>query len=257
MNLIGDNRQVYSGSEFERWAHRSKLELGEPYMVSEVLKADRRTFEAGCGGGRLLLELQSRGFKDLHGFDYLPEFIDVARERDQQKTINYSVQNAIAMDYEDESFDQAIYLQQVLCFLESEDDRKRAVREAFRVLRPGGTIIASFLAYRSRVQSLLGRVSLAYFYSLRTILGRRISMQYWPWLRRGNVFNLGALLDKGPYTYWIRSGEAAELFTDAGFKLVGIASDAQIAEGRMVESAESLDRESFRGGLYVVCEKPA
>ena len=85
MKLTDDNRQVYAGSEFDVWAHRSELEPGERFLIERYLEKDPRTIEAGCGGGRLLLDLQARGFTDLHGFDYLPEFIEVARDRDQRR----------------------------------------------------------------------------------------------------------------------------------------------------------------------------
>ena len=257
MQLCDDNRRVFAGSEFPLWAQRSELEPGEQFVIQTFLDSEGRTLEAGCGGGRILLDLQARGFRDLHGFDYLQEFVDAARLRDLQHTIEYRESNASALDYEDASFDQAIYLQQVLCFLENQYDRRHAVEEAFRVLRPGGTIVASFLSYRAQTQNWAYRPSMAYLYCLRKLSSRPISMQYWPWLRRKNVLNLGALLDRGPYIYWMRHREAVDLFRAAGFRLVAVGSDEQVEKGRFFDSLDALKAAPFKGRLYVVCRKPS
>ena len=145
MTTAVDNRQFYELEVFDSWALRKGLTDLEEQLVTRFLERDLRTLEAGTGGGRILHELRDRGFSDLHGFDYLPGFIDVARARDPSGAIDFTVQDAVGLDYPDASFDQALYVQQVLCFVEDADDRVRAMREARRVVRPGGTALFSFL----------------------------------------------------------------------------------------------------------------
>ena len=105
---------VFRESEFNLWAQRAKLDSGERYMISRYLNPEKITLEAGAGGGRILLAMQSMGFNQLNGFDFLPEFIEVARQRDQSGKINYQVQDGRNLNYPNNSFDQLIYLQQLV-----------------------------------------------------------------------------------------------------------------------------------------------
>ena len=65
-------------AEFSRWAQREGLEPGEQFILARYLDASKKTLEAGAAGGRLLLAMQASGFKDLAGYDILPEFIEAA-----------------------------------------------------------------------------------------------------------------------------------------------------------------------------------
>ena len=128
-----DNKAVYAKQEFNQWAYREELEPGETFLINKYLDPQRRTLEAGSGGGRLLLAMQEAGFTDLHGFDFLPEFVAVAKQRDERQTIDFRVQDATQLDYPDSSFDQLVYLQQVLCFIATDQARQQAIREAVRI----------------------------------------------------------------------------------------------------------------------------
>jgi len=251
------NRHVFAGSEFELWAHREELEPGEKFLFESFLHPDGKTLEAGCGGGRLLLDLQRRGFRSLHGFDYLPEFVEIARSRDVRKTIDYRVQNAISLEYADCSFDQAIYVQQVLCFLERPEDRQRAVSEIYRVLRPGGQVLVSLLSFRARAESPTYRLLLAYLWLLRKMTFRSRTLQQLPWLRRNDAINGGALLDRGPYMYWFHDSEAVDLFTQAGLQVTHLGTDAQVKSRLFFKSLSELQQAPCSGRLSLIARKPA
>lgn len=250
------NKEIYAQSEFDQWAFREDLEPGEKFMIGRYLDPRASTLEAGTGGGRLLLAMQAAGFDDLHGFDFVPEFVEVARRRDARGTIDYQVQDARQLEYSDATFTQLVYLQQVLCFIPTEDDRRRAVAEAVRVLRPGGTMVVSLLSLRTRRQSSMYRPLIAYLYALRKLTFNRRSMHSLPWLRLQGKMNWKALLDAPPYIYWYDEAEAESLFRSAGLQVTGIGSDCQVDAGNLLSSAADLEHAPFTGRLYLACRKP-
>jgi len=74
-------------------------------------------------------------------------------------------------------------------------------------------------------------------------------------LHFGGRFQWGALFDRGPWVYWYRPEEAAAELRDAGFRVVGIGTLAQIRAGQMCASAEELRHQPTRGALFCVCTK--
>jgi SAM-dependent methyltransferase len=219
VTTAADNRQFYEREVFDSWASRTALTDIEETLVERFLDPDRSTLEAGTGGGRILLELRERGFHDLHGFDYVPGFIDVARRRDTSQSIGFSVQDAVDLDYPDGRFEQAVYLQQVLCFIEDPADRVRAMQEAVRVLRPGATALFSFLSFESRANHRLYAAFNRYLSVRRRFRRRRVSLQYQPWLKTDDRPNFGALADRGPHVYWYRVEEALGALDRVGFDI--------------------------------------
>jgi SAM-dependent methyltransferase len=249
-----NNESVFREAEFNLWAQRAKLELGEQYMISRYLDLQKSTLEAGAGGGRILLAMQSMGFSQLNGFDFLPEFIEVARQRDQSGKINYQVQDGRNLNYPNNSFDQLIYLQQLVSLISDKNDRQKMISEAYRVLKPGGLMIVNVLCIRSR----RGLYNLLLFWlkCLRVILNKNLSIQNQPWLRLKGKPNFRALLDFGPYIYWFGESEAVELFKSAGFVIEALGSDAQIKNQGLFTTLSVPANEPFSGSLYLVCRKP-
>jgi len=214
-----DNRRFYELEVFDSWASREGLTDVEEQLVGRFLERQLRTLEAGTGGGRILHELRDRGFSDLAGFDYVPGFIEAARARDAEHAIDFTVQDAVDLDYPDAAFDQVLYVQQVLCFIEDADDRFSAMREARRVVRPGGTALFSFLCYEARATRPLYGAFNRYLGFLRRFRHRDVSLQYQPWLKTEAKPNLSALADRGPYVYWFTLEEALDDLDRVGFDI--------------------------------------
>ena len=155
------------------------------------------------------------------------------------------------------SFDQLLYLQQLICFVDGEQARLAALREAFRILRPSGLAVFSFLSYEVRSGSMVYSLFLAYLRLFRLLSRSKTSEQTLPWLRLRDRFNFASLLDRGPYVYWFRADEAADLLQTVGFTLRAIGTRRQVLEGRMHSSAETLANVPMDGALYCVCSKPS
>jgi SAM-dependent methyltransferase len=248
------NRDLYADEAFEHWAHRSRLTTSETVLVRRFLDPEATTVEAGTGGGRILHELRALGFTRLYGFDNVPRMVETARRRDESRSIGFTVQDAVALQYGDGSFDQAIYLQQLLSFIEPADDRLHALREARRILRPGGTALFSFLCFETRMKDARYAGFARYLSALRRVRGRRRSLQSQPWLHHGPRVNLEALLDRPPHVYWFRVREAAAAVRGAGFRITAAASQAQLARDELFDAPEALDVANAEGMIYLVAQ---
>lgn len=253
MSMV-NNKEVYSTVEFDSWASGKYLHPEEKYLIEKYLDKEGKTLEAGTAGGRILLELNKLGFESLHGFDYITEFIEQARQKDTSHSITFEVQDATSLNYEDSYFDQAIYLEQIISSIDDEVGRLKAVKEAHRILKSGGTALFSFLSFDVRSKSAVYLPYLMYLRFYRKLRGLNRSIQYLPWLKLGGKFNFSSFLDAEPYVYWYKLQEVDQILREAGFAVVAIGSAYQINQGRMHE-LETLVNEPLEGMIYFVCKK--
>ncbi len=94
---------------------------------------DLKIADIGCGAGFLTNYLGTR-YSHVSGLDASASSLEVARERDQTKTVNYSLGNAYHLPYETASMD-------VVCamdFLEHVEKPEDVIAECSRILKPGG-----------------------------------------------------------------------------------------------------------------------
>jgi SAM-dependent methyltransferase len=101
------------------------------------LADDLKILDVGCGIGFWLVEFWERGYRNIYGIDISPRSIELARKRCTLygATAHISVGNAEQMQFADASFDH------VNCFgvIHHTPHPQDAVREIYRVLKPGGT----------------------------------------------------------------------------------------------------------------------
>ena len=255
LKSTSSNKEVYRTQEFARWAYGNGLLPEEQYLIANYLEQNKKTVEAGTGGGRILLEMSKLGFTSLYGFDYLPAFIEVAKQRDVDGNIDFQVQDATQLNYEDCSFEQILYLQQIISAIDDELGRLKALKEAYRILKVGGTALFSFLSFDARISSALYRHYVEYIRLLRKLRGSNLSIQYLPWLKFEKRPNLAALFDEGSHVYWYKFQEAYQLLRDVNFHVVAYGSRYQLSQGMIYEFPATLANEAIRGMLYFVCRK--
>jgi ubiquinone/menaquinone biosynthesis C-methylase UbiE len=254
---MSNNKRVFSTVECSNWADKQVLLPEERTLIEAYFKKGDSTVEAGTAGGRILLEMKKLGFQSLFGFDYVPEFIEIGNRRDDSKSITFSVQDATGLDYADASFHQAIYLQQIICFIEDEAKRFAGIKEAYRILKPGGVALFSFLSFDAKKMKPETWFFLYYLTLLRKITGRStIPLQYLPWLQIDSKVNWGAFIDRPPYNYWFYAEEAEGLLRRAGFEVVQIGYPHQILKGIIRRTAAELANDVKRGIIYFVVRKP-
>jgi SAM-dependent methyltransferase len=255
MSAVNNNLALFDDVEFSTWVELVELFPEEKFIIERYLDRNLSTVEAGTNGGRILFEMQKMGFSSLSGFDYVPKLIDVAIARDTTRSIKFEVGNAMDLAYADNSFDQIVYMQQLLCMIDEAADRLQAAREAYRILKPGGTGIFSVLSFEGRSANPIYSAYFTYLSILRKLRGADLSLQYQPWLKLGGKFNFGALVDRAPYIYWYKSAEICQLLTSAGFKIEAVGSNRQLTQGIVKASERELTAPDFDGVLYIVVKK--
>jgi SAM-dependent methyltransferase len=109
------------------------------YLLPE-LRPGQRLLDIGCGPGTITADLAERVAPGrVTGLDAAAGVLGTARATAAERgldTVEFTVGDAAALDFEDDSFD-VVHAHQVLQHL---GDPVRALREMRRVCRPGGTV---------------------------------------------------------------------------------------------------------------------
>ncbi len=111
---------------------RAENKVKAPW-ITERLNKNSTILDVGCGAGFLSNELALAGHK-VTGVDLSESSLVVARRYDKTQTVNYTVANAYALPFADESFDAVCAMD----FLEHVEDPQKAIKEFSRVLKSGG-----------------------------------------------------------------------------------------------------------------------
>ena len=106
--------------------------------ILDNIHKSSKILDIGCGNGDDLLALREQGFTELFGIDVNRELVKSTKKL-LGKHINISVQDATNLKFSDECFDYAI-AKALLTVLVSDTSIKKCLREAYRVLKPGGIL---------------------------------------------------------------------------------------------------------------------
>ncbi len=110
-----------------RWQRRVE-------MLTSHLKPDMKILELGCGTGYFTREAARSGAQ-ITAIDISADLLEQAQNEVPLENVKFLVENAYEMSFSDNSFDTVIG-SSVLHHLEIDN----ALKEIFRVLRPGGTV---------------------------------------------------------------------------------------------------------------------
>jgi ubiquinone/menaquinone biosynthesis C-methylase UbiE len=196
-------------------------------MIGGHLKPGMTILELGCGTGSFTGELARSG-ADVIAIDVSPELLEIARANSSAPNVRYEIQNAYALTYSDATFD-SIVGSSILHHLEIEE----ALREIYRVSKPGGTI----------------------YFTEPNMLNPQIAIQKnVPWIKR----RLGDSPDETAFFRW----SLRRLLTQTGYSDVQIDPfdflhpktpvpliDPLNALGRFLENMPGVSE--FAGSLYI------
>lgn len=159
-----------------------------------------RLLNVGCGHGPDFVPFKESF--ELHGIDFSPKMLELARKyADKYKfSVNLVEADALSLPYADDSFDWAIAMA-TYHHIEDKEARPEALKELWRVLRPGGE---AFITVWNKWQPRF-------------------------WLRTKNVLVPWRSKDRTFYRYYhlFSYGELEELIRKAGFKVVSSSPESR------------------------------
>lgn len=144
-------RALHSGHPMQRFWHGGKLTMIDQ-LIRPHLRAGSRILEVGCGAGNLLVQAAVPGSYPM-ALDLSMQALTFVRSRFRESASavdapgGYACLQAIgeSIPLADESFD-CVLLSEVIEHL---DAPQFSVREAARVLKPGGRLLVTTPNYRS------------------------------------------------------------------------------------------------------------
>ncbi len=124
-------------------AARLGLWISEEKIFTRVFRLEDSILELGCGAGRIAFGLHELGYGNILATDYSRPMINRAREMANvlEYRIPFRVCDATKLEFEDNVFDGAIFGFNGLMQIPKAANREQALREIFRVLRPGGWFV--------------------------------------------------------------------------------------------------------------------
>jgi ubiquinone/menaquinone biosynthesis C-methylase UbiE len=117
-------------------------------VVNFLKKEKGKILDLGSGSGRHLIKIQE---SEMYLVDFSKEMINLAEKKAKEKKIKakFFISSLISLPFRDNFFDSAIFISSLHC-IKGERNRKKAVKELFRVLKPEKRVLISVWNKNSR-----------------------------------------------------------------------------------------------------------
>jgi ubiquinone/menaquinone biosynthesis C-methylase UbiE len=200
--ILEDVRQSYDKIA-EDFSHSRKSVWEEFKPLAEYVKDGDKVLDLGCGNGRMIELFQGKNIEYI-GIDNSQKLIEIARQK--YPNGNFQTFNGLKIPYPDNYFN-AIFCIAVLHHIPGSELRQEFLKEAKRVLKPGGRLILGTwylwqkdtfwaMLIKSTLKKLVGKSPLDLFDIME------------PW---------GKISER--YFHNFRKGELKRLIKKAGFEI--------------------------------------
>ncbi len=144
-------QNLYDSAPEREWQrmerHRTEFAVTLRALEAHLPPAPAGVLDCGGGPGRYAITLAQRGY-EVTLFDLSPELLGLAQEKAAEAGVTlYGFEQGTATDlarFANDSFD-AVLLMGPLYHLLDEAERKQALAEAYRVVKPGGLVFVAFI----------------------------------------------------------------------------------------------------------------
>ena len=118
----------------------------EKILIKKYFEPKSTVLDIGCGTGRTTIHLNKLEYKAT-GIDITPVMINNAREiaKSKKMEIAYEIGDVTNLKFKSSSFDNALFSFNGWAMIPGKINRVNALKEVFRVLKPGGHFIFTSL----------------------------------------------------------------------------------------------------------------
>lgn len=109
--------------------------------ITEIIRptTSMRILDLGCGPGNLIIALKNSAPEaEIQGLDLDPEMLEIARRKLARAEVQAKLTEASATEIPFESSQFDVVVSTLMIHHLSHEDRQKMIREAHRVLKPGG-----------------------------------------------------------------------------------------------------------------------
>lgn len=117
---------------------RQGLQQAEQEMVTRYLPPEGRLLDVGCGAGRAVLALDKAGYR-VTGIDLSLPMLLAGRSLSAKARLAGA--NVVALPFADHTFQAALMFFGALQHIPGKDNRRRALAEIHRLVKPGGHLV--------------------------------------------------------------------------------------------------------------------
>lgn len=161
--LLEKTRQDYDLIADEFSATRQEIWPELTFLFEDYLTEDEKVLDLGCGNGRWFKLFQKKKI-DYIGVDFSERLIKIAKRNYPQT--KFQTADILKLPFSNNYFDK-IYSIAVLHHIPSEELRLKSLKEAKRVLRPGGILILTTWKFHEKKE-----LSLLFKYTILKLIGK-------------------------------------------------------------------------------------
>ena len=117
----------------------------EKIMIKKYFNPESRILDIGCGAGRTTIGLYELGYHLIEGLDLSEAMIVQAKRisKELKYDITFSVGDAACLDYDDETFEAALFSFNGIMQIPGRENRIKVLKEIKRILKPKGYFLFS------------------------------------------------------------------------------------------------------------------